>query len=547
MTEMSTAQAIVKSLENKGVDTLFGVPGAQTYDLFDALGKSNIKLIGARHEQATAYMALGYAKSTGKVGVFSVVPGPGVLNTSAAICSAYAASSPILCVTGQVPSEFIGSGKGALHELPDQLATLRSITKWAQRIEQPEQASILVNEAFAQMQTGRPRPVALEVPWDVFGIRAEIELPAVNPASVETAPSPEIEELDSALALIKNSSNPMLMVGGGALGAASDIVQLAEWLQAPAVSFRSGRGIVSDENPLGFNCAQGSRIWPETDLLIAIGTRMELTWARWLGPNQPKNLKIIRLEIDQDEIDRHPVDVAIKADAKRSVPALLAAVKTEIKPQPSREQEFTSIKNELISEVNAKVQPQLSYLQVIRELLPRDGFLVEEISQMGFASQFGFPIYQPRTFVTCGYQGTLGFGFPTALGVKVANPDKAVISICGDGGFMFGVQELATAVQYGINLVTLVFNNGAFENVRRDQQRFYAGQLQGSLLHNPDFVRLAESFGVRGYRADSTTSLRKTLDKALQLDAPALIEVMVETGSEGSPWPYLMPGTVYGS
>ncbi len=547
MAEMNTAQAIVATLESKGVATLFGVPGAQTYDLFDAIGKSDIKLIGARHEQATAYMAFGYAKSTGEAGVFSVVPGPGVLNASAALCTAFGASTPILCITGQVPSEFIGSGKGALHELPDQLATLRSITKWAQRIDTPEQAHALVIEAFAQMETGRPQPVALEVPWDIFGACAEIELPTIEPDTEKTALTSNIKGIDAAVALIKKATNPMILVGGGALGATDNILPLAEWLQAPTVSFRSGRGIVSDENPLGFNCAQGSRVWPQTDLLIAIGSRMELTWARWLGPNQPKDLKIIRLEIDQDEIDRHPVDVAIKADTKTSVSALLTAVKAEVSPQLSRKDQFSSIKAELDAEINAKVQPQLSYLQAIREVLPRDGFLVEEISQMGFASYFGFPIYQPRTFVTCGYQGTLGFGFPTALGVKVAHPDKAVVSISGDGGFMFGVQELATAVQYGINLVTLVFNNGAFENVRRDQQRFYAGNLQGSLLHNPDFVHLAKSFGVRGYRVESPTSLKKSLDKALQENAPALIEVVIKTGVESSPWPYLMPGTVYGS
>ncbi|MCF7982052.1 MAG: hypothetical protein K9K86_08705 [Pseudomonadales bacterium] len=544
MTELTTAQAMVATLEQYGIDTLFGVPGAQTYDLFDAIGSSSIRLIGARHEQATAYMAFGYAKSTGKVGVYSVVPGPGMLNATAALCTAYGAGAPVLCLTGQVPSEFIGSGKGALHELPDQLATLRSLTKWADRINHPEQAPALIAEAFRQMLSGRQQPVALETPWDVFGQRADVCLQPDRGEIVQ--PALDLNSIQAAVDLIKEARHPMIMVGGGAQGCSAEIRELAEWLQVPVVSFRSGKGLVSDEHALGFNCAQGSRYWPQTDLLIAIGTRMELRWARWVGPDQPTAVKVIRLEIDPQEMDRHPVDVPIIADAKESVKALLEAVREDVRQSVSREAEFSAIKQAVQIEIEKNVQPQLSYLQVIRDVLPRDGFFVEEISQMGFASWFGFPVYQPRTFVTGGYQGTLGFGFPTALGVKVANPDKAVVSVVGDGGFMFGVQELATAVQYGINLVTIVFNNSAFENVRRDQQRFYGGRLQGSVLQNPDFVRLAESFGVTGYRIDSPIGLRSVLDKALQQDQPALIEVEIKTGSEGSPWKYLMPGTAYG-
>jgi acetolactate synthase-1/2/3 large subunit len=183
----------------------------------------------------------------------------------------------------------------------------------------------------------------------------------------------------------------------------------------------------------------------------------------------------------------------------------------------------------------------MQYLEVIRQVLPRDGFFVEEICQAGFTSYYGFPVYEPRTFVTCGHQGTLGFGFPTALGVKVGNPGKAVISIAGDGGFLFGVQDLATAVQYGINLVTIVFNNNAYGNVLRDQQRLFEGRLIGAELRNPDFVKLAESFGMAGCRVDTPAKLKHELDEALSRDAPALIEVTVDRRSEVSPWEFLMP------
>ncbi len=206
----------------------------------------------------------------------------------------------------------------------------------------------------------------------------------------------------------------------------------------------------------------------------------------------------------------------------------------------SLEAEFAATKTQVQKDIQ-EVQPQLSHLRAIREALPRDGFFVEEISQVGFASYFGFPIYQPRTMVTCGYQGTLGFGFPTALGVKVGNPNKAVVSITGDGGFMFGVQELAAAVQYDINLVTVLFNNNAYGNVLRDQKRAFRGPL-GSELRNPDFVKLAESFGARAWRASSPEELRTYVERGFAEKGPVLIEVPVPQGSEVSPWKYLVPG-----
>ena len=192
------------------------------------------------------------------------------------------------------------------------------------------------------------------------------------------------------------------------------------------------------------------------------------------------------------------------------------------------------------------MQPQMGYLDVIREVLPRDGFFVEEISQVGFASRFGFPVYEPRTFVTGGYQDNVGFGFMTALGVKIANPDKPVVSVTGDGGFMFGVQELATAVKYNINLVTIVFNNSSYGNVLRDQRNVYKGREIGSSLTNPDFVKLAESFGATGYLAKTPAALKTALEKGFAQSGPVLIEVPSEPGSETSPWPFLHPNAYGG-
>jgi len=359
-----------------------------------------------------------------------------------------------------------------------------------------------------------------------------------SPFASYPALEPDPEAIDKAVKLLKGAQNPMIMVGSGAVLAGEEVLALADLLQAPVVSFRGGRGVVSDEHYLGFTCAAGFKRWRETDVLIGIGSRLELQWFRW--PDQSRELEIINIDIDPEQVPRIRPAVAIVGDARASARELSAGLARVMGPRSSRRQEFEAVKQATLQETR-KVQPHMRYLEVIRKVLPRDGFFVEEICQAGFTSFYGFPIYEPRKFVTCGYQGTLGFGFPTALGVKVGNPDKCVVSVSGDGGFMFGLQDLATAVQYGINLVTVVFNNNAFGNVLRDQQRRFKGRVIGSVLRNPDFVALAGSFGMAGYRAETPDQLEAVLDKAFSLSAPALIEVPVDPSKEVSPWEFLMP------
>ena len=543
MTEkMTGGEAIVDALLRHGVDTVFGIPGVQTYGLFDALQRAGqrVRVIHPRHEQATGYMAFGYAKSTGRIGVFSVVPGPGVLNAGAAVCSAYGASTPVLCVTGQVPSDFIGSGKGHLHELPDQLATMRSIMKWAGRIDHPGEAPAVLAEAFAQMSSGRPRPAAVEMPWDVFASRAPVQPIDPPPHYPQVQADPDL--IERAAQLLKGARNPMIMVGGGAQHAHAEVQQLAELLQAPVVSWRSGRGIVADDHPLGFTCASGFKRWRDTDALIAIGTRLELQWFRW--PKPPQDIPIVNIDIDPTQIPRIKPAVPIVGDSRAATRALVEAVMRTGKARASRREEFEALKARTRAEIQ-KIQPHIDYLNVMREVLPRDGFFVEEICQAGFTSYFGFPVYTPRSFVTCGCQGTLGFGYPTSLGVKAAHPTKAVLSISGDGGFMFGVQELATAVQHKLGVVSVVFNNNAFGNVMRDQEQRFGGRVIGAELRNPDFVKLAESFGMAGYRVNQPAQLRQALEQAFAADAPALIEVQVNRAAEVSPWEFLMPAATW--
>ncbi|HEY3654346.1 MAG TPA: thiamine pyrophosphate-dependent enzyme [Steroidobacteraceae bacterium] len=535
---VSAAQAIVESLIEHGVDVIFGIPGVHTYKLFDALyeRRREIRFIGTRHEQGAAYMAYGYAKSTGKVGAYTCVPGPGVLNTTAALCTAYAANASVLCLTSEIPASDIGRGFGILHELPDQLATLRSLTKWSERIDHPTQVPQIIAEAFRQMASGRPGPVAVECPWDTLSVTALTDMSV--PAGVLHPPQADPVAVESAVELIRNSRRPMIMVGSGAADAASEVAQLAELIQAPVTAHRSGRGIVADDAPYGLGLAAAYKAWLDTDLLIAIGTRMELQYQRWR--KFPANLKVVRIDIDPRELLRRPCDVGLVTDAKLGVRALIAALTGAEFHRLSRAAEFTSLKSQARAEYES-VQPQVAYLDVIREALPRDGFFVEEICQVGFTARYALPVYAPRTYVSCGYQDNLGFGFMTALGVKVANPSKVVISVSGDGGFMFGVQELATAVQNGIKVISIVFNNRSFGNVRRDQKMVFDGRFIGESLLNPDFVQLATSFGAKAYRALNPAELKSSLTSALNESCPVLIEVPSEPGSEASPWPFLHP------
>jgi acetolactate synthase-1/2/3 large subunit len=529
-------EAIVTGLLEHSIDTVFGLPGAQLYGLFDAFERSPLRVIGARHEQGCGYMAFGYARSTGRPSVYTVVPGPGILNAGAAALTSLGCNQQVLCLTGEVPSAFLGKGSGHLHEMPSQLATLRTFFKHADRISHPSSAAASVALAFQQMRAGRPGPAALEMPWDVFTQTAATE-PALK-LPVLSSPVVDLDRIDDLLALIAKSRAPMIFVGTGALHASEEIRELAERIQAPVVAFRGGRGIVGNDHPLGVDLVSAYRLWGQTDLAIGIGTRMEVP--RWRWGWKPEGLKWARIDIDPAEMHRFTHDVDLVADSRDAVRALLQALDARGVSNSHRSSVIAHAREAAAPEI-ASVRPQIDYLNVLREVLPADGFVTDELSQVGFTSLFGFPVYQPRTFISSGFQGNLGSGFQTALGVKVAHPDKPVVAICGDGGFLFGVQELATAVQYGIGVVTLVFNNNAYGNVRRDQLLGFEGRVVGADLVNPDFVKLAESFGVGACRVDSPQAFRKALELALADGGPRLIEISVVTDSETNPWPLLMP------
>lgn len=536
MPRMTGGDAIVDSLLRHGIDTVFGLPGVQMYGLFDALARNanRIRVINARHEQTTAYMALGYACATGRPAVYAVVPGPGLLNTTAALSTAWSVNAPVLCLTGQVPSSQIGRLRGQLHELPDQLATLRTLVRHAERIEDPTEAPRKVARAFQEMMSGRPGPVALEIPLDQ--LPAEAEVTPCDPLPRHPDPVPDPAKIARLAEMIGAARNPMIWVGAGAMDAGLEIRALAEAIGAPVVRYRGGRGVLDDRHKLSLTVPEGYKLWPGTDLLIGFGTRLDVPVARW--GTLPDGIRIARIDIDPAEMRRLTVDLGIVADAADAARRLTDAVAR--REDPDRAAAIARAKAETAAEIQS-VQPQMSFLEAIRDALPEDGIFCDEMTQVGYVSAFGMPFHAPRTAIGSGFSGNLGAGFPTALGVKVAHPDRAVVAVTGDGGFLFGGSDLATAVRYGINLVTVLFNNDSYGNVLRDQRRLYDGRHCGAELTNPDFQTYARAFGVRSWRVTEATGLRSALHEALAANAPCLIEVMTDITQEPSPFRFLSP------
>ena len=531
MAGMTGGQAIVEMLRRHGVDTVFALPGVQNDALFEALydARNAIRVIHTRHEQTAAYMAYGYARSSGRVGTYAVVPGPGLLNTTAALSTAYAANAPVLCITGQIPLAMIGRGLGFLHEIPDQLGVLQRLTKWAARIEHPAAAPSLVNEAFRQLETGRRRPVALEIPMDVLAQRAEVDL--TDPAP--TAPEPGIApaQAKQAAELLAAAKRPLLIVGGGAMAAGAEILRLAERLQAPVISSYGGKGAIDERHPLAVNYPTGHRLWAEADAVLAIGTRLQAQHVSW---GIDDTLKVVRIDIDPAEINRvRRPTLGIVADAQPALAAIDTALAAIVAPRPSRAGEIADLKAAVATDL-AKLTPQVEFAAAIRAALPEDGFYVDELTQVAYVARLTLPVYRPRSYIDSGYQGTLGYGFPTALGVKVAHPDKPVVSVSGDGGFMYAAPELATAVRHGIGVVAVVFTDDAFGNVRRTQREDYAGKIIASELTNPDFAALATVFGATGVHATTPDELKTAISAAIKRPGPTVIAVPV--GEMPNPW-----------
>ncbi len=525
--QMTGGEALARQLVREGVRHIFGVPGVQLDYAVDGLARVQDRLAywNTRHEQATSYMADGYSRSSGKPGVCMVVPGPGLLNALAGVATAFACSSRVLCIAGQIPSDAIGRGLGMLHEIPDQSAILASLTKWSARAAAPTEIPGLVHEAIRQLRSGRPRPVGLEVPPDVLQAVADISL--LDPVDTDEPSVPDPVLLSRAAELLARAERPLIYAGGGAVaGNASQQLQaLAELLECPVVMSPNGRGALDDRHPLALTWLAGRGALAEADLVLGVGSRF-LAGERQLHLAPGAECILLNAEANDLGEPRHPA-LAIHGDAALGLASLADAIGD--RPTPGRRWLDADPLRRWAEDVMAQVQPQFGWVRSLRAALPEDGVLVNEFTQVGYVAQAAFPVYYPRTYISPGYQGTLGYGFPTALGARVANPDRPVLSITGDGGFGWGLPELATARKFNIGLVTVVFNDQAYGNVRRAQAEQFDGRIHGSELLNPDFVSLAESFGVRGARATTPAELEGLLRETLASPShePVLVDVPV--------------------
>jgi acetolactate synthase I/II/III large subunit len=523
MARMTGGEAIVKALAREGVKVAFGLPGVQLYGIVTAFRDEPIRFITVRHEGASTYMADGYARAGGGVGVAVAVPGPGLLNAAAGLNTAYAASSPVLMIVGQIPRHQIGKKIGVLHELDDQLDALAGSTKWRRSILQAADAPGIVREAFAQLHSGRPRPVAIDMPWDTMEEEVELTVPAMG-AHPRRGGAPAAD-VDRAAEMLLGAERVAIYAGGGVhlSGAHEALAAVAEYLQAGVVETAEGKGAISDASDL----ALGAGLFPKSplrayldgaDVVLAVGTRCALAMF-------PADKPVIQIDADAEEIGRnHKKTTGLVGDAKATLVALLERLRAGGKPRGSRKSEHEKIRDEVASFMTQ--EPNSSILRSLRQGIPEDAVVVAGMTQIGYFSRPFFPVYRPRTYINSSYSGNLGFEYPTALGAKVAVPNKPVVMLAGDGGFMYYAQELSTAVQQGINVVAVVFNDNAYGNVARDLDEHWGGKFAAE-LHNPDFVRLAEAYGAVGRRAKEPSEVGKLVADAIQLDRPVLIEVPV--------------------
>jgi acetolactate synthase-1/2/3 large subunit len=533
MAQMTGGQAVVQALHREGVQVVFGLPGVQIMGIYDAFyGQSDVQLITVRHEQTTTYMADGYARVTGKPGVGLVVPGPGIQNASAGLGTAYACSSPVLLVAGQVESDMLGQDKGALHEINDQLDLVRPVTKWCRRVLKAEDIPAAIHGAMRHMQSGRPRPTLVEVPPDVLAAVADVTLPQPEQYA---ALAPDRHAVQRAVDVLTAAQKPLIWAGGGVIlgDASEELQQFAEALGVPVATTPEGKGAIPEDHPLAlgvgfYGHGAPALAAPRADVILAVGTRLT---GQMRGPTELRPpQRLIHLDIDPSVIGKnYPAEVAVVGHAKPALQMLLEAVRTH---QSSAErwprQELEEINHEAEGWLRRQAPLQCEIIDQVQTVLSDDAVVISGITNVGYWSHFRLRTRRPRTYLSASYFATLGFAFPTALGAKVGVPNRPVVSLSGDGGFMYALPDLATAVQYGVNVVAIVFADGAFGASKNDQRTRYRGRVVGTEFQNPNFVQVAEAFGAKGIKAEPD-QVGRALQEALNANRPTVIEVPIPT------------------
>ena len=528
----TVAHLAVEALRSLGLDTLFCLPGVQNDDFFDALVDArDIRPVVTRHEQGAAYMALGAAQVTGRPAALCVVPGPGMLNAAAGLTSAYWGNARVLALIGALPSKWRGRGTGILHDLPDPADVLRQLTKHTDYIGSGLDAAGVWQQAMDELVSGVPRPVAVEVPVDVWGQPADgvLETPRASKPAIDT------ERIEEAARVLGQAQRPLIMVGGGAQDASEPVRELAETLEAPVFARHMGLGVLDTRHRLHAYLTMGRKLWLTSDVVVGIGTRMEFPNVEW-GVREGQ--QIVQVNIDAAELDRYGTGtVGIHGDAAAACRLLVDALGRHNRCRDDRTSELAELRARHFERV-AHLEPQLSYLRAIRSVMPDDGVIVEDVTQVAFVAHIAYEHRRPRAYLATGGAGTLGAGVAHGIGAAAAAPERAQLTIVGDGGMLFTATELATAVQHGINTTVLLFDNGAYGNVQRLQrQRFGPDRTIASSLKNPEWVAFGESMGVRTERASGPEALPAVLERSLAHPGPSM--VVVDIAGEPDPWPLL--------
>ena len=551
MTEMTGARAFVKALEREGTRHIFGISGGSLIPICDELLNSDMRFILARHEQGAAHMADGYARALNKVGVCMATSGPGATNLVTGLATAQIDSSPVVAFTGQVNRAVIGTD--AFQEC-DIIGVSASVTKYNIPVTSPEEIPVAVKRAFHVADTGRKGAVLVDIPKDCTTESAEMVFPddvSFRGYKVPRAPSPD--ELDWAAKILAEAERPIIIAGGGviAAGASGELTALAEFLLAPTATSLMGKGAFPNDHPLSLGLCgmhgtmEANMMVPKSDVLLVVGSRFSDRTTGKISEFAP-NTKVIHIDIDRSEIDKNVETLTkVVGDAGLALRGLLDRVKVlrVVKTSP----EWTKRIRELRCDMGENGEERPPYLRApkviraLRQELPRDAIVTTEVGQNQMWAALHFDAYMPRTFFTSGGLGTMGWGFPAAIGAKAAKPGVPVVDIAGDGSFGMTENGLATAVEEELPVIVVVLNNNVLGMVAQWQRLFYDRRYSAvKLKGNPDFVKLAGAYGADGVRVTSYDEFRAAVRRAMKADVPTVIDVPIDP--EENVMPMVPPG-----
>ncbi|MEM6295093.1 MAG: 5-guanidino-2-oxopentanoate decarboxylase [Myxococcota bacterium] len=523
---MTLGEHLVALLEAHGVDTVFGIPGMHTVELYRGLARSSIRHVTPRHEQGAGFMADGYARVSGKPGVCLLITGPGLTNAITPMAQAYADSIPMLVISAVNRRGRLGHGEGELHESPNQQQIAAQVSAFSFRVLSPEDLPRAIARAFAVFSSGRPRPVHIEIPVDLFSAPVELPPPA-EPVAI-APPRPAAVTIARAVDLCAKASRPVLLLGGGARAASREATQLAEALDAPAVMTTNARGILPLEHPLSVPASPSllgvRELVADADLVIAVGTELGRTDYNLRGRDEfAVSAPLIRIDVDPLQLVRnHRSDVAVCADAKATLADLLEAWGDRTAHHEGA-QRAEAARAAAWDELSAERHAMIDALHALRDLVPNAVF-VGDSTQPVYAGNFYFEARSPGSWFNgaTGF-GALGYALPAAIGASVTEDDRPVICIVGDGGLQFSLMDLGTAVETGRPLLVIVWNNGGYGEIEAGMRRAGVDPI-GVDLHTPDFTVLARGYGIRAERITTLSDLPRRAAALLCEGGPSLLE-----------------------